>query len=422
MRIPLPVTLVATAFAPVFVVFWVVAEAGRAMLATTILATVVGVAIALAPWRPFAAVVVGALLPVLQLVGLMPSFSSTDWPVALGLLVPLAVAGYSVRAPRSIVVLIVALAGVVAFVIGVFELLPLDDRIVDQLVRPTDGVSGGARSDPRLMLAALATWLVGWVVVAAIWSGAAGLAASTRAAGDRAALERAEADLEDAQVEQAVIGERARIARDVHDAMAHSLAIVVAQADGALASGATDDANAALATIAETARRALSDVRDVLERIEGDGPALGADDIPALVDGVRATGLRVRLSVSGVSDAVPTAVSLAAYRIVQEALTNALRHTTAPASADVTIDWRGRGAVVLVASTGAPRDHSGGAGRGIVGMTERARMLGGWLSAGRSGDEFVVTATLPYVEPLPDGLDGVAAVAGAVTSSRGASS
>ena len=408
MRIPLRFRIAVTAFAPVFLALWLVAEAGRSGLtATAVLAGLVAAAIALCPWAPRAALVIVAAMPVAQLAGLLPTFSAHDWPVAFGALVPVAVAAVVVeqRRMRTTVWLLAALAVVaVAFGLGLaFDSVSGWDG-ADRVLRggPTGswlswvGAGSSIGGVTAQLTAAAQIAVAAAAAVAATWLAASGVTARVRARREHLARERAERDLAEARIEQAVVGERARIVRDVHDAMAHSLAIVVAQADGALASGAAEHADHALATIAETARRALSDVRGVLERIDGDGPALGADDIPALVDGVRAAGLEVRLSLAGETDAVPTAVSLAAYRIVQEALTNALRHTAAPAAADVTIDWRGAGAVVLVASTGPQREHSGGAGRGIVGMGERARMLGGWLSAGRSGEEFVVTATLPY--------------------------
>ena len=405
MRIPLPVKLAVTAFAPVFVVLWIVAEAGRAgTTATALLALLIAAAIGLSPWRPFVAVVVAASVPVLQLPGLLPSFTSTDWPLAFGALIPIAFAGFDLGPGRwrRIASASIGIAAI-AFGLGLAFELPSGWDWADRALRagsPGTWLSwigtGGSGSAIAQITTAVQIATIVAAISAAVWLAASGVAARIAASRDRTARDRAERNLADAHLEQAIVGERARIARDVHDAMAHSLAIVIAQADGALASGVAHDADAALATIAETARRALADVRDVLERIDGDGPALGARDLPDLVETVRSTGLDVRMSISGEPDAVPTVVSLAAYRIVQEALTNTLRHTVAPATADVTIDWRGACAVMFIASSGVPRSDSAGAGRGIAGMTERARMLGGWLSAGRSGDEFVVTATLPY--------------------------
>jgi signal transduction histidine kinase len=405
MRIPLPVKIVISAFAPVFLALWIVAEAGRDIAASTTLAALIAVTIGLAGWFPRVALAIGCGTLVLQLVGLVPSFAATDWPIVFGLLVPVVAAAYTAAGARSLVV-VVSLILTGSLVLGLGLGLGIGGwatwHLADVAFRGYSPGSWGEwtgnadaslteRVATSLQIALSSAVLAGIAALVA-----AGLAAILRSGSDRVALVRVEADLKDAHLEQTIIGERARIARDVHDAMAHSLAIVIAQADGALASGAGDDADAALSTIAETARRALTDVRDVLERIDGDGPALGARDLPALIETVGSTGLDVRMSISGEPDAVPTVVSLAAYRIVQEALTNTLRHTATPAVADVTIDWRGAGAVIVVASSGVPREDSAGAGRGIAGMSERARLLGGWLSAGRSGDEFVVTATLPY--------------------------
>lgn len=413
MKIPLPVKLVTTALAPVFLVLWIVAEAGRDIAATIIVAVLIAVTIGLAAWFPRVALAIGCGTLVLQLVGLVPSFASTDWPIVFGLLVPVAAAAFTAVGVRSLIVVVsLILTGSLALGLGLGLGVSGSPtwHLADLAFR---GYSPGAwgewtgNPDPSVIervATSLQIALSSAVLAGIIALLVAGLAAILRSSTDRVALVRVEADLKDAQVEQAIVGERARIARDVHDAMAHSLAIVIAQADGALASGAGDDADAALSIIAETARRALSDVRDVLERIDGDGPALGARDLPDLIETVKSTGLDVRMSFSGEPEGVPTVVSLAAYRIVQEALTNILRHTVAPAVADVTIDWRGAGAVIVVASSGEARSDSAGAGRGIAGMTERARLLGGWLSAGPSGDEFVVTATLPY----PNALAGAA--------------
>ncbi len=415
MRIPLPVRITTAAFAPVFLFLWIVAEAGRDLAASTILAGVLAVAIGLCGWFPRVAAGVALAVPMLQLPGLLPSFSSTDWPIWFGVLIPVGALGFALRGARARLVAASAIAvASVAWGLG----LVLDAGpavLIDTALRgrPVGSmISWLGRADPGV-LGRLGIALGFAVVAAALTLGTAlagaGFASGIRGSSERAARERAEADLAGARLEQAVAGERSRIAREVHDATAHSLAIVVAQADGALAEGTPGAADAALATIAETGRRALAEMRGLLERIDGEGPALGAEDIPALIEDVRAAGLSVRASIMGDADAVPTAVSLAVYRIVQESLTNALRHAAADATVDLTIDWRGAGAVVVVASSGAG-DEDPVPGRGIAGMAERARMLGGWLSAGRSpndsgGAEFVVTATLPYPAPAPIEVD-----------------
>jgi signal transduction histidine kinase len=233
---------------------------------------------------------------------------------------------------------------------------------------------------------------------------------------------RAEAELdrnravEDVVVEQ----ERTRIARDMHDVVAHSLAVVIAQADGARYARRTDPeaVDEALATIAATARSALGDVRVLLAELRQshpadasrpgahDGPQPSLADLDQTVEHIRSAGLPVTLERHGAVAGLGSAQQLAAFRIVQEALTNALRHgdTSRPASvvlAEAPAE-RGPGLVITVRNTmrdTPPETTTTGSlprvGHGLPGMRERASLAGGSLSAGPSGAEFVVTAYLP---------------------------
>jgi len=241
-----------------------------------------------------------------------------------------------------------------------------------------------------------------------------------RRARDAAELDRDRA-VEDVVVEQ----ERTRIARDMHDVVAHSLAVVIAQADGARYARHTDpDAvDEALATIASTARSALGDVRVLLAELRQshpadparepgahDGPQPSLADLDQTVEHIRSAGLAVTLERSGAVESLGSAQQLAAFRIVQEALTNALRHgdTSRPASvvlaeeqADPGAD-RGPGLVITVRNTmrdTTPEPTATGAlpriGHGLPGMRERASLAGGSLTAGPDDGEFVVTAFLP---------------------------
>lgn len=204
--------------------------------------------------------------------------------------------------------------------------------------------------------------------------------------------------------------ERVRIARDMHDVVAHSLAVVVAQADGARYLGGKDPAatDAALATIATTAREALSDVRVLLAQLrhsQDDGPQPTLVDLEHLLEQVRASGLRITSEVTGAPLALGTGQQLAVYRIVQESLTNALRHADREQEAVVHFGWTPHGLDLSISSAlpparttrtgrlavvGAPA-----AGHGIAGMTERAGLVGGHLTAGVDGGRFVVHAWLP---------------------------
>jgi signal transduction histidine kinase len=202
------------------------------------------------------------------------------------------------------------------------------------------------------------------------------------------------------QAERALTAERARIARELHDIVAHHLSVVVLQAAGAQASGKPPAA--ALAKIERSGREALNEMRRLLgvlrEPAEDAGlaPQPGVAELPALAEGVRAAGLPVRLAVDGGHGALPAAVDVSAYRIVQEALTNVLKHA-GPARAEVTVG-RADGAVLIEVTddgAGAAEDRPA-PGHGIVGMRERAAMFGGELLAGpRPGGGFAVRARLP---------------------------
>ena len=197
--------------------------------------------------------------------------------------------------------------------------------------------------------------------------------------------------------------ERDRIARELHDVVAHAVSLVVVQAGAerlALGSDATRT-RAALDAIETAGRQALVELRAMLAvlRSPGDdaselGPQPGLDDLPALVARVREAGLPVQLAIE-VSQEVPAGVGLSAYRIVQEALTNALRH--APTRAEVVVRCAEGALCVEVRNplTGAAMPATGDIGRGLVGMTERATLHGGEVRAGAEVGTWVVRARLP---------------------------
>jgi signal transduction histidine kinase len=216
------------------------------------------------------------------------------------------------------------------------------------------------------------------------------------------------------RAEQAAAAERARIAREMHDVVAHSLAVIVRQADGGRFAAAKDPgaATAALTAVATTGRQALTDMRAVLGVLRSDNDAAAdgtapqptLDDVPALVDRVRAAGTPVSLTTTGAARPVDRAASLAAYRVVQEALTNVVRHAAAGASARVRFDWRADGLDIAVTDDGGgpaegPSGTPAAAGRGLIGMRERVVSVGGHLDAGPRGDGFAVVAHLPTEVP-----------------------
>ena len=215
--------------------------------------------------------------------------------------------------------------------------------------------------------------------------------------------------------------ERVRIARDMHDIVAHSLAVVIAQADGARYASKVDPAAApaALTTIAQTARGALSDVRMLLTQLrhrQGDGPQPTLADLEALLAQVRDAGMDPRVTVDPMPPGEPPGViQLAVYRILQEALTNALRHGTGD-PVDVSLAWHSDRVDIEVANTiDAAHPIGAGGGHGIIGMRERAQLVGGVLRAEREDNRFLVRARLPIagMQARQDGADGSAVEGGA---------
>lgn len=199
--------------------------------------------------------------------------------------------------------------------------------------------------------------------------------------------------------------ERLRIARELHDLVAHTLTEINVQAGAAAEQLGPGLARVALERIEGASHRAIGELRAVLGVLRDPGhadapllPAPGITDIPELVDRVRGTGLDVRLRVDGDQPSqLSDASSLAAYRIIQEALTNARRHAPgAPVTVGVTFDIERMS--ILVQNPGAgPGHHDVAPGVGLQGMTERATAVGGVLQAGRTDDGFAVHAGLPYL-------------------------
>jgi signal transduction histidine kinase len=207
------------------------------------------------------------------------------------------------------------------------------------------------------------------------------------------------------QAEQAAAAERARIARELHDIVAHHLSVVVLQAAGARASG--KPAGPALEKIENSARQALDETRRLLGVLRdpaaetGFTPQPGIRELDVLAASVRAAGLPVNLVINGDGAALPAVVDVSAYRIVQEALTNVLKHA-GPARADVTIGCAPEAVTIEVTDdgTGTAGQQAPGGGHGLAGMRERAAVFGGELRAGpRPGGGFAVRARLPLGEP-----------------------
>lgn len=225
---------------------------------------------------------------------------------------------------------------------------------------------------------------------------------------ERGARERAHRELAeriDAEREQrawgAAHGERGRIARELHDVIAHSVSVMVIQAGGAriVMDSDPERAEASLLFVERAGREALAEMRRLLGVLGSDGRSLapqpGLADLDDLVLRTRAAGLATDLEVEGTPWPLSPALDLCAYRIVQEALTNVLKHA-GPAQAAVRIRWSRAALELEVADDGRGPHGNGSGGHGIDGMRERVALHGGRLQAGAGGERgFAVVAMLP---------------------------
>jgi len=225
------------------------------------------------------------------------------------------------------------------------------------------------------------------------WRAQRALAAQT----ERAELERAR---------RAVLEERARIARELHDVVAHHMSLIAVRAETApyRLSDLSESARAEFASLSDVAREALTEMRRLLGVLRHDEPAGLApqprlSDLPALVETARQAGVAVELTAPPALDHVPSGVALCAYRIVQESLTNASQHAPG-AAVTVSVDHEADAVLLRVANgpggPGGPSPSGAKPGHGLTGMRERVALLGGSLSAGPAPDGgYVVSAVLP---------------------------
>lgn len=282
--------------------------------------------------------------------------------------------------------------------------------------------------------AAVAVWIAIALVFAVAW--ALGLVTQARMAQYAQLAARAElAEQEqEKQARLAAANERARIAREMHDIVAHSLAVLIAQADGGRYAAPQDPlaAERALSTIAEVGRGALADMRRLLGvlRTDSDSPDSGngaaappgvlpstvagplaseadspvptspqpdAESLPALIAQVRATGLRVSFGVTGTPSTLPPGIGLVIYRVCQEALTNILKHAGPDPGVSVMLMWAPGSVTLDVRDDGRGASATGGAaGHGVIGMKERVALTGGTMRAGpRPGGGYQVRCTIP---------------------------
>jgi signal transduction histidine kinase len=213
----------------------------------------------------------------------------------------------------------------------------------------------------------------------------------------------------DAAARIAVAEERARIARELHDIVAHAVSVMVLQVGAVrhkLPDALAEDRDA-LRGVEQAGRAALAEMRRLLAamRHDGDGveltPQPGLDGLDSLLEEVGRAGLPVRLHVDGEPFPLPRAIDLSAYRIVQEGLTNALKHARAT-KADVTLRYEPDGVQLEVRDDGIGSATSDGLGHGLVGIRERVKIYGGEMSAGTAnGSGFVLSTRLPLSRERP---------------------
>ena len=278
-----------------------------------------------------------------------------------------------------------ALVGLAVLTVG-YTIYALEDRNI------RSGRTGELWAGAFFAVALLAAWLIGVFV---------------HSGRERIALQALAAERERA-AQDAVAEERSRLARELHDIVSHNLSVVVLQAGGARAQG--DSApGGTLEKIERSSREALVEMRRLLGVLREDDadhaaaltPQPGIDQLHTLAASMEAAGLPVELTIDGAHDDLPPALELSVYRIVQEALTNTLKHA-GPTKARVQIRRNKRTLTIDVTDVGAgnaKHDHPG-TGHGLVGMRERVALFGGELTAApRPEGGFAVHATLPLADP-----------------------
>jgi signal transduction histidine kinase len=278
--------------------------------------------------------------------------------------------------------------------------------------------AAGSLADPRRAAAGLlATLIGGWVVflrapgvpwTELLWlcfplAGIFVISAAGARHSERARLAEERAQRSEEEAKRAVGEERARISRELHDVVAHSVSVMTVQASAVrrLLKPDQEREREALQVVEETGRQALTEMRRLLGIMREQGvsaeraPQPGLATIADLVEHVREAGLPVELTVEGEPVRLPPGVDLSAYRIVQEALTNALRHA-GPARAWVAVRYGGDDVEIEVENDGRSDSDGEAAGHGLVGMRERVALCGGELKAGpRKGGGFSISARLP---------------------------
>jgi signal transduction histidine kinase len=322
---------------------------------------------------------------------------------------------FRTRAPLAAAVVVYVALGGRALLGEPLELYP--PMLAAIIVTYTVAVTGTVRRTAAVLALAAAAIVVAWLrgsggdatpqplpslVLLGVVAGVGSVvgARTERARGiEQRAVEREE------RARAAVAAERESIAHELHDSVAHSLAMIALQAGGAqdVLDRDPQRVREALASMERAAREGLAEMRRLLS-LTGDeeaglAPQPGLDRVPDLVGEARRAGLDVELSETGDPRPVPPSVELAAFRVVQESLTNAAKHV-GRCRARVALRWTPGSLEVEVLNDGAATPGGEGAGRGLVGMRERVRLLGGRLETGPTPAGFRVAAWLPLeVQP-----------------------
>ncbi|MBE7699773.1 two-component sensor histidine kinase [Oerskovia sp. Sa1BUA8] len=401
------------------------------MQLTSLALTVCG-AVALC-WRRRRPVLVAVVMSVLGVAALAATGATSGFEVGV------AIALYAVaRSRRPVVTWAVCAASVAALLVGA-RLLPLATTVgaISMGLDPGDAAEAAAGRVGAFLQSAVWYQTAVPVLVLALLAVALGTSVRNRRLHVAAFVDAANALARDLEQRErlAQAAERARIAREMHDVVAHSISVMVALGGGAAAAidWAPDRSRTALDELVATGRSALGDMRrvlDVLHDDDGDGadgpvaaagtpasdvgtpastvggaplePQPGTPDLTALVERFRTADLPV--TASGLTDAgldgLDASMQLAVYRMVQEALTNVLRHAPGTPAVEVGVT-RGREHVEVIVTDGGPTvpvEPAHGAQRGLVGMRERAAVFGGTVEAGRNGAGWQVRAVLPLNE------------------------
>lgn len=382
-----------------FSVYFAQQEATRdGFLGNLFVFLLLGAAIGLSWLKPWMALGIAFSVPALQVLRVLTPPSSTTWPAYGAVAVVGLVTAFRVNGTNRFLVL--ASGGVIAATASLCMAWPTRANGFGWRSW-TGGVVGPADTHPIRADFAVLT-LASFGLFALFWGVGTAISALTV---DRA-LSRAQTELAEQEFNLRLNDDRERIAREIHDALAHSLAVVVAQAEGAAAIHhlRPEVIGTTLENISDVGRAALLDVRRLIESIHDDEPSdvtprPATRDLLELTDRMRNSGMNLEFQETGRVQELPATVDLTVFRIVQEALTNALKHAGTQATVNANLHWGDDTLEIDIDSVGT-RPLFGPKvkrvrGVGIEGMRERARLAGGRLETVNREGHFVVQAIIP---------------------------